>query len=232
MPDFPRDLPHLHLFKRGKAESYTSKIPPPRHKLPQRDRVKQAETLRTALSGALADVELRRRERVVGIAEGTPGFYLEFQIPAGSENAAELLEDRRKHIELVALRKEADDGPARATVFVPDTAAEHFLRKIESYRTENTLKGKPKNEALVARLDTVALAALLSLYTDDTALLPRPGEGIWWEVWLRQGHAEIFGPRGDSPCNPAASAATHFPRSRSPFDLWGRSYARSSICKQ
>jgi hypothetical protein len=192
MADFPRDLPHLHLFRRGRPEVYTTKIPPPRRKLPQRDRATHAETLRAALSGALADAGLRRHERILGVAEGTPGFYLEFQIPAGSENAAELLEDRRKHIELVALLKEAEGGPARATVFVPDTAAEHFIRKVESYRTDNTLKGKPKNEALVARLDTVALAALLSLYTDDPAMLPRQGETIWWEVWIRHGHAEIF----------------------------------------
>ena len=36
---------------------------------------------------------------------GTPGFYLEFEIPAGSEEAAERLENRQKHIELVAVRQ-------------------------------------------------------------------------------------------------------------------------------
>jgi len=36
---------------------------------------------------------------------GTPGFYLDFELPAGSERAAELLENRLKHIELVAFQQ-------------------------------------------------------------------------------------------------------------------------------
>ena len=193
MPELPRNLPHLYLAGSGKAEPYTTKLRPRGRPLPQRERAVHAEVVRLALAGAMAAAAVERGEREPDILAGTPGFYLDFEIPAGSEEAAERLENRQKHIELVALRQASADTPATATVFVPDTAAEHFLRKVEQYRDENTKKtGKPKNEALIARIQSVVLAAVRSVYTDDAALFPAAGETIWWEIWLRQGHAESF----------------------------------------
>jgi hypothetical protein len=123
---------------------------------------------------------------------GTPGFYLDFQIRPGSEHAAELLENRPKEIELVAFRQGAEGAPAIATVFVPDVAENHFIQKVEAYRHKNTTKGNPTNQNLIARIDTVALAAARSVYTDDPALLPAPHQSVWWEIWLREGHAAAF----------------------------------------
>jgi hypothetical protein len=140
----------------------------------------------------LAAAQAGRLERNPDILSGTPGFYLDFEIPPGSEQAAEQLENRRKQIELVAVHQESTTSPARATVFVPDTSADHFLRKVEEYRTVNTKTGKPKNERLIARIENAALADVRSLYTDDPALFPPAGAAIWWEVWLRQGHTESF----------------------------------------
>jgi Subtilase family len=206
MPGFPRDLPHLYLRGSGRSEPYTSKLQVPQPPAPWRERTVHAETLRSALTTALSAVEVRRREREPDVPGGGSGFYLDFEIPAGSETAAELLEDRRKHIELVAFHQESKTAPARATVFVPDTAADHFLKKIEEYRTQNTKPRKPKNdtpasearpprpknEALVARIQNVALAAVRSLYTDDPSLFPAPGDRIWWEIWIRHGCVDVL----------------------------------------
>ena len=116
---------------------------------------------------------------------GTAGFYLDFVLAAGGEKEAERLADLRRHIELVAVTKPDANAPTRATVFVPQTAANHFLRKVEAYGSEDTRFGKPKNQTLVTNLETVSRAAVLSIYTDDPALLPNPAQKIWWEIWLR-----------------------------------------------
>jgi hypothetical protein len=192
MPEFPRDLPHLYLGGSGNAEPYTSKRRAGAHKLPQRDRAGHAETLRIAIEGAFAAGEVRRQERDPNLAAGTPGLYLDFEIPPGAEAAVELLENRGKHIELVAVRQPSETRPALATVFVPDSAADYFLKKIEAYRSQQTPKGRPRNEALVARIENIALAAVRSLFTDAAALLPAVGQQIWWEAWIRQGHADTF----------------------------------------
>jgi hypothetical protein len=192
MHEFPYDLPHLYLRGGGTAERYTSKRRGGSRKLPQRDRAGHAEALRLALDMALAAGAVRRQERDPNIAVGVPGLYLDFEIPPGSEDAVELLENRVKHIELVSVRQVSDASPALATVFVPDSAVDHFLKKVEAYRSEQTKKGKPKNESLIARIQNIALGAVQSLFTDDPALLPGAGERIWWEIWIRQGHADKF----------------------------------------
>ena len=141
---------------------------------------------------ALATADQVREDREPGLAEGAPGFYLDFRIPPGSEDATELLENRTKHIELVAVRQETPIGPSQATVFVPETAADHFLKKVEAFRTENTKGGRPKNENLIARIEGVVFGAVRSLFTDDLNQFPQAGHRIWWEVWIRQGHSDVF----------------------------------------
>ena len=192
MPELPREFPHLYLHGRAQSESYTSKLSPPHKKLPQRERIAHAEALRVALTEAAAAATLARQNRDPNVAEGTPGFYLDFHLSADSQEAAEALGNRPKDIELVAVRQVDPSLPSRATVFVPDAVADYFLTKIEAFRSENTPKGHPKNESLITRIETVALAEVRSLFTDDPSLFPQAGEKIWWEVWVRHGHAEGF----------------------------------------
>jgi len=77
-------------------------------------------------------------------------------------------------------------------VFVPERAADFFDKRIEAYRDEETKSGKPKNEALIARIDNVQLAAARSLFTDEEASFPAAGVPTWWEVWLRDGRLATF----------------------------------------
>src|SRR5689334_19833062 len=132
MPEFPRDLPHLYLRGSGKPERYRTKIRPV-FELPDRDRAAHGAALENALTRALNDAEVRRRERDPDLLTGTSGFYLDFHIHSGSEHAAELLTSRPKDIELVAFRQKNETAPAVATVFVPDVAANHFLKKVQEY---------------------------------------------------------------------------------------------------
>jgi hypothetical protein len=117
MPDFPHDLPHLYLRGSGRAEQYTRKPFPVVHKLPQRDRAEHADALRVALESAFSAGEVRRQERDPNVAAGTPGLYLDFEIPPGAEDAVELLENRVKHIELVSVRQPSDTSPALAGLY-------------------------------------------------------------------------------------------------------------------
>jgi hypothetical protein len=77
-------------------------------------------------------------------------------------------------------------------VFVPERSADFFAQKIEAYRDEDTRWGKPKNEALIARIETVRLGTVRALFTDDLELYPAAGQAAWWEVWLRDDRLEAF----------------------------------------
>jgi hypothetical protein len=149
--------------------------------------------LERAIGQALIEARKQIKSREPEIATGKPGFYLEFQVQADEANAFEKLENRQKKIELVAVHQSPDQKDVvQATVFVPESAIGYFLSKVEKYRDEETEKGNPKNEALVARLDTIQLGTVRSLFTDDSAFFPQDGQEIWWEVWLRRHQRETF----------------------------------------
>lgn len=134
-------------------------------------------------------------DREAGIATGEPGFYLQFDIPVAERDAVEALESKRGAIELVAVRPPADgDDIVSATVFVPERSAEFYARKIEEYRDEETRWGKPKHEALIARIETVRLGLVQALFTDAVDTYPPSNRQVWWEVWLRDGRLDEFQP--------------------------------------
>src|SRR3990167_1790855 len=188
----PRDRPHFHVEGGGQSEAYTS----PRLVIsglpPARARAAHAARLEQAIGTALAAGRQRLAEREDGVAEGKPGFYLEFDIPVAERAAVEALENKPKAIELVAVRPTAEgDEMVSATVFVPEAAADFFVKKIEAYRDEETRTGKPKNEALIARIDDIRVAVARSLFTDEAQHFPADGRQVWWEVWLRDGDLAI-----------------------------------------
>ncbi len=196
MPDdFPRDRPHLFLGANGEIEPYRRpnqviNAPP----LPVRDRAAHAAALEQAIGTALAAARRQLADRDEAIAAGAPGFYLEVELPVAERAAIDQLADRRQKLELVAVREpDVPGGPLLAAVFVPARAEEYYLRKVEAYRTRESPSGRPKNEALVARMETVRLATARSLFTDDEGLFPQDrAERVWWEVWLREGRREVF----------------------------------------
>lgn len=196
MPDdFPRDRPHLHLRGTGETEPYRrpkqGMQPPP---LPERDRAAHAAALESAIGSAVAAARQQLAQLDPAVTAGTPGFYLEVQLPATERSGVDQLSNRRQKIEVVAVREPAEPGaPLLASVFVPAQAEDYYLRKIEAYRAQETRSGRPRNEALVARIDTVRLATTRSLFTDEDRLFPRQrNERVWWEVWLREGCRAAF----------------------------------------
>lgn len=193
MPETKRDLPHFRIEGGGQSESYTSPRTVISGAPPARPRDAHAARLEQALGSAIAEGRRRLAERTAGVAEGEAGFYLEFDIPAAERMAVEGLENKPKAIELVAVRPPVEgDDILTATVFVPEAAADFFVKKIEAYRDENTPAGHPKNQNLVARIEDVRAAVVRSLFTDSMELFPAVGQQTWWEVWLRDGRLPTF----------------------------------------
>ena len=191
MPELPRSLAHIYVSETGRAEAYVSKAggrpPPP----PTRDRQAHAESLIQSLNNALAQTGAGIHADIAPDQRGQAGFVLEFRLPVGSEKFVEKLEDRRQRIELLSAIDRGDQGIV-ASVYVPMKAQQHFLRKIESYRDEQTKLGRPKNQPLISRIDAIAVGAFASVFTDDMTALPPLDSQIWWEVWLRLGHIDTF----------------------------------------
>ena len=84
---------------------------------------------------------------------------------------------------LLSVTPETDSSPERAVVWLPFGAVGNFFTKIEQYATEQTSRGNPKNQALVANIGELRLAVLHDLWQEPEEF-PEPDEVRWWEVWL------------------------------------------------
>ena len=198
MPEFPRDRPHLHVEGGGATEPYAR---PPRkitpRPLPARDREAHAQALETAIADAIAAARQRLADREPAIAEGLPGFYLEIEVQVAEAGVIDQLADRRKKMEVVAVREgpppvEGAAASIAATVFVPLAAENYYQEKVDQYRSRDTDKGRPANEPLISRIESFRPATARSLFTDPPELYPPPDRATWWEVWLRTGHRVGF----------------------------------------
>jgi hypothetical protein len=184
VPELPRDRPHLYQHNRAEHEGYVSRR---RGRSPValvRDRAAHAAYLASAFTAVL---DAAGRQAPVHADEARPqgGLYLEFTLPPDSQPILQSLEDRRRHIELVSVHSgQTSADPIHATVFVPRTATAALRKKIEAYRDQVTKGGKPKNELLVSRIESISLATVASFFTDEQPL-PPVEELAWWELWVR-----------------------------------------------
>jgi len=187
--ELPRDWPHLFRQGGSEPENYVSRSRGRPPSALERNRTAHATHLVAAFNAAIEAVD---RDARVQANPGQPptGLYLEFTLPPDSQPILHSLEDRRRHIELVSVHAgERPEDPIHATVFVPRQAIGVLQNKLEAYRDRLTKSGKPKNELLVSRIESIARVGLASFFTDERQL-PRPGEEVWWEVWVRHDFVE------------------------------------------
>ncbi|MEW5704947.1 MAG: S8 family peptidase [Pseudomonadota bacterium] len=142
------------------------------------------------MTEARRQAEANREAVDISVHGAQPGLYVEFESPPGVDLKLESLEDRRRGIEVVAVRRvpvEPEAPPTQfATVFVPDGALRHFFDRFQQYTEETTRKGEPRHKDMVDRIAALRKATLRALWTDATEVYPDEAETIWWEVWLRR----------------------------------------------
>ena len=210
-----RQLPHIYLPAHGEREDFTSRGGGGGGVIPERNREQHAQRLEEMLTAAAGAAEDRIANRDPAISGGTLGFYLEFELPLSQQSVLDKLENWHgtEHIELVAVCPSAEAPDlVKATVFVPESKREHYLKKVHEYSQEDYVRFKkdkgnfvldqagnrveksrrPKNEDLVAALEAVRIAEAKSLYTDDLESFPATGQEVWWELWLRHDKRRIL----------------------------------------
>ncbi|QCF27163.1 S8 family peptidase [Hydrocarboniclastica marina] len=134
------------------------------------------------------------KDSQLAIVGGRDGVYLEFVSDPDAELLTKSLEDMRsKKVRLLNVRKiknASDQWVTFATVYVSNQKRNYFVKKLEEYLSQNTDKGYPKHQDLVASISDIKSALLVeSFWTDMGA--PKPGSNKEWvEVWLRGGTDE------------------------------------------
>lgn len=194
MPLYPRNTPHILLQNKGNSEPFVGRGGGQSKSFAPRDRETHAAALRAAIQIALSEAERRLAGRRPDAATGKPGFYLEIEVPAERRAALDSLGNRPKGVELVAVREPASPGdPIIAAVFVPESARDYYLDKVEAYALPPEGNQRPANQALVEAIEDVRIAEVASVFTDPADHFPDHDRAVWWEVWLRKGtHARFL----------------------------------------
>jgi len=181
--DARKQLEHLLVSRTARTSEYHPAGGGEPLPLPPRQRGEHANKL----LGQLRDIKIKGaelkkfRESVSSDLDG--GLTLKFESTRDFDLKFESLDLRSQGIELLSVTKEG--GIHSAICFVPEGKLGFFVDRIKAYKTETTQAGKPKHQPLIASIESIQLAAVGQLWTDDLDELPAAQSEFHWEVWLR-----------------------------------------------
>ena len=176
-------LKHVLVVETATLEAYSPHGGGPRFNVAPRNRRRHAADLLRQFRGIRTDIEGIQEERQRLGFDPEAGIVLQFESLKDFPLKFESLDLRAQGIELLSVRER--DGKTAAVCYVPNGKLNTFIERIEAYRDEHTRGGKPKNNPLVANIESVQLAAVDALWSDDLTRMPAANVQSWWEIWLR-----------------------------------------------
>lgn len=183
----PEQIKEAIVFSPRKAGGGKSNIP-------VRNRTEHAAHLQQLFEMARVDNERIQGEMLAVSLPARTGTYLEFAGAPANDLMTKSLEDQKAGIRLLNIRNtpiNESDNQTFATVFVPHGKEGEFISKLQKYASENTPFGKPKNDKLFRSIESVNIALLKSLWTDDICNFPTK-QNDWYEVWIRINESEAL----------------------------------------
>lgn len=160
---------------------YSSKPMLPGRNYPKRTVEKHAEFVQKKLQECYASSLTQKQVAAIRYKEGT---YLEFSSAKKYDLAIKSLENRKSGIHLLNVHEDEENEIVKATVYIPAGKESFFLKKVEAYACEQTLKGNPKNNDLIRSIDDIKIAMLDSFWVGDPKAMPK-NTPVWCEIWLR-----------------------------------------------
>jgi hypothetical protein len=162
------DLPHIQV-RSSRSESYSSPRRGDAASLPTRDRHSHADHV----LGLITRLEEEAETRAI-----SDGFIIAFDGP-GIEDSASRLRDRKTKNEVLATT------PLETVLVSTEGDLSALRKKVAEYKNEDTRKGNPRHEQLVARIDDIRIATLRDLsfgdIRDDEV---EPDKVYFVELWL------------------------------------------------
>jgi hypothetical protein len=202
-----RNLPHLNLPNHPnftERQNYTYPGGGGGKPVPRRDRDGHATQLRSSLDRVFDTLAQDRSTLDPDLVVGESGFYLDVKFSATEKDQVlQSLEDLRStaKVELMTVTPASgneDEKYLEATLFVPDKKKDIFEKKIDDYQKKDVVDrktvdrqsdqaeaGRPKNEALITRIEMFSLGSVISLFADEMTIFPKDSsKDVWWEIWL------------------------------------------------
>lgn len=176
---------HIFITTNPVSHQYTASGIPIKDSIPKRERRTHAQDLERKLNFIWEKMQESNSNRLAISLPVRNGTYLEFEGSPDELLNIQSLENRTTGIKLLNSRIENINNRKviKATVYVPKGKETYFLKKVKEY-TEDTTKGNPKNEKLIATINDIKEAVLESFWIGKEDWMPEE-EPIWCEIWIR-----------------------------------------------
>ena len=137
MPENPSNrLRHIRIEGTASTEPYAPRGQGPRLRTPERTRQSHASRLLGQFQTLNQEYGALSEERAEFGFDPQSGLLLQFESAPDFDLKFESLDLRTQGIELLSVRR--SEGKTIAVCYVPDGKLEHFINRIEEYRTQET----------------------------------------------------------------------------------------------
>lgn len=173
-----------HLFVKNVHTSQSYTTPPSGGggtvNLPERNRNEHGNSLLHSLSQIWQGYT---QEVILRVEQGLPikdGEYLTFKSAENNTLKIESLDSSGAI--LLNVNTDKDTNQQIATVYIPENQKEKLTKKVENYLSREK-NGKPDNQPLVEKIETISRTSVENLWSSSIESLPK-SEPVWCEVWL------------------------------------------------
>lgn len=174
--------PHLFIKNVHTSQSYTT---PPSGggrtvNLPERNRNEHGNALLHSLSQIW---QIHTQETTLRAEHGLPlkdGEYLTFKSAENNTLKIESLDSSGAI--LLNVNTDKDTNQQIATIYIPKNQKEKLTKKVENYLSKEK-NGKPENQPLVEKIETIRRTSVENLWSSSIESLPQL-ESVWCELWL------------------------------------------------
>lgn len=179
------------------TQDYTARSRRVKWTPPERDRASHGNRLQQRLKSAWNAIDEQRQHRAAIGLPHPDGAYISVRLSKGSEQQLRKLESLQggPHLDKVRLRhvfkdKVDDQDFIVAVVWVPKDGRGFYARKLREYLEEDTEKGNPKHNDLVACVEDMRSALLEDYWPKHEHGRMPAEEPDWVEVWLADERTE------------------------------------------
>jgi hypothetical protein len=179
--------PHIsaHGFRSEKNYEYPGSSRTKR--IAQQDRTAHGQALAQQYQSVQAKFDELKTSQIETI-DGDKGVYVELISFEGCVLPIEKLDNTSFNLRSC----KQVEGREVATIFIHESKRNSFAVKIGQYldSSKDTKAGFPSNQPFIDVIESVRIADLRSLFTDDLSTFPHNrGAERWWELWLKKSAA-------------------------------------------
>ncbi len=174
--------PHLFLKKSYTSQKYTSLSKSIKAKpLPERDRQTHGDFVISTLKQIWEVHNLEISKSIENNIPVKKGEYI--TIVSASNELLELNSLGGDGAKLLNVKSNPANNSQEATIYVPDNKQDKLISKIQKYLNQDTKKGLPANQKLIAKIEEVHRANIENIWSGAIEYIPK-NEPVWCELWL------------------------------------------------